>query len=106
MGRPKKNMEHHVIYNGHKRKHALKFQIVVASDGIVLHAAGPCAGIRQDWMIYLESGIDEKLPVVLKIFGTLFCIYGDSGYSQRHFMEIPFEGSQLTDGKRDFTKAM
>jgi nuclease HARBI1 len=35
-------------YNDHKRKHALKFQALVAPDGIILHAAGPLEGRRRD----------------------------------------------------------
>ena len=34
--------------NGHKRKHALKFQAVNSPDGMILHAYGPMEGRRHD----------------------------------------------------------
>ena len=37
-----------VVYNGHKRVHALKFQSIVVPNGIILSMWGPCEGRRHD----------------------------------------------------------
>ena len=37
-----------VAYNGHKRKHSLKFQVANSPDGLILHAYGPTEGRRHD----------------------------------------------------------
>ena len=44
IARPKGNMAQRVVYNRHKRRHALKFQAVNSPDGLVLHLHGPVEG--------------------------------------------------------------
>lgn len=38
--------------------------------------------------------------------GTSFCIYRDSGYNSRWFLEVPFQGSALSQAQKSFYKAM
>jgi hypothetical protein len=95
-----------VAYNGHKRKHALKFQAVVAPDGLILHAYGPMEGRRHDWTLYIRSGIDAQLRDCLLADGRQYYIYGDSGYCRRSYLQVPFAGSQLTSAEETFNKAM
>lgn len=38
--------------------------------------------------------------------GTGFCLYGDSACNRRWFMEVPFEGRNMTPSQRAFNKAM
>ena len=95
-----------VAYNGHKRKHALKFQAVNSPDGMIPHTYGPMEGRRHDWTLYVRSGLDEQLPVLLNVEGKRYCLYGDSGYSRRWFMEVPYQGSALSAEQRVFNKSM
>eukprot|EP00171_Calliarthron_tuberculosum_P009482 IDg9482t1 len=95
-----------VAYNGHKRKHALKYQAVNSPDGMILHAYGPMEGRRHDWTLYVRSGLDEQLPSLLNIEGKRYCLYGDSGYSKRWYMEVPYQGSNLNAEQRALYKAM
>jgi len=44
--RPKVNQR--VVYNGHKRVHSLKFQSVVAPNGLIANLLGPVEGRRHD----------------------------------------------------------
>lgn len=106
IARPKGNLPHRVVYNGHKRKHALKFQAVNTPDGMIQHVAGPMEGRRHDWNLYIESGLEANLPRVLEIEGERYRIYSDSGYSRRWFMEVPFQGANLTDAQKAFNTAM
>ena len=46
-----------MFFNGHKRIHALKFQIVITPDGLIAHAFGPVEGCRHDAGVLGESGL-------------------------------------------------
>lgn len=48
IARPTGNLPLLVVYNGHKRKHALEYQAVNAPDGLILHTARPIGGRRHD----------------------------------------------------------
>lgn len=38
-----------IVYNGHKREHAIMFQAVTSPSGLPMHLAGPIEGRRHDW---------------------------------------------------------
>lgn len=95
-----------VVFNGHKRSHALKFQAVTTPDGLILHAYGPVEGRRHDWTLYTRSEIDSQLEAFLRVGEDQFCIYGDSGYNERLHLQIPFQGSQMSPEESSFNKAM
>jgi DDE superfamily endonuclease len=63
-------------------------------------------GRRHDWTLFLQSGLDNQLAEKLCIGGTQYCLYGDSGYSQREYLEIPYQGSALSAHQRAFNKQM
>jgi DDE superfamily endonuclease len=48
-------------YSGHKRRNCVKFQVVSAPDGLILHIFGPVEGRRHNMTLYRESGIDFML---------------------------------------------
>jgi hypothetical protein len=95
-----------VAYNGHKRKHALKYQFVMAPDGIIIHMFGSIAGARHDCFLLSESKILQKLRIELKKGGKHFVIYGDPAYGYREHLVSPFKGARLTPKKEEFNKAM
>lgn len=106
IARPTGSVMQNVAYNGHKRLHCFKFQTVTTPDGFCLHAFGPTEGRRHDWFLYTASGIESLLDELLFIDGTQYCIYGDSGYNSRSFLEVPFQGTTLTSGQSAFNRAM
>ena len=55
---------------------------------------------------YTRRGLDTHLPEVLHIGAKGYCIFGDSGYNRRWFMEILFQGSNLSVQQVAFNKAM
>ena len=61
IARPQASEMQRVVYSGHKRKNALKFQALITPDGLIYHASGPLEGRRHDWTMYVPSGIDEQL---------------------------------------------
>lgn len=52
VARPRGYMRQLVVYNGHKRKHALKYRAINTPDGMIVHAHGPVEGRRHDVYLY------------------------------------------------------
>eukprot|EP00171_Calliarthron_tuberculosum_P005259 IDg5259t1 len=106
IARPSGAMEQRVAYNGHKRKHALKYQATTAPDGLIIHGYGPVEGRRHDWTLCTRSGLEQTQPTVLINNGTQYCLYGDSGYVRRWFLQVPYDGSNINVDEREMNKAM
>ena len=90
----KRNMSQRVVYNGHKRKHALTFRALNTPDGLILHLHEPMEGRRHEWTLFVQSGLDEVLSTVLEIAGTRFCVFTDAGYNPRWHLEVLFSRKQ------------
>lgn len=56
---PTGNLPQRVVYNGHKRKHALKYHAVNAPDVRILHADGPIEGCRHDWTLNVQRSLEK-----------------------------------------------
>ena len=104
IARPKGHKRQRVVYNGHKCKHALKYQAVNTPDGLILHAAGPIEGRRHDWTLYVRSSLDEVLPGVLNFDGLRYP--SPKGQFRTtlapqplHSRDIPVTNSELTIGE-------
>ena len=67
VARPKGYMQEMAVYNGYKRRQALKYQAVNTPDGFTLHAHGPVEGRRHDWYLYHCGVIEPNLPEILPI---------------------------------------
>lgn len=66
------------MYNGHKIKHAVKFQVVITSDEMLLHDDRLSVARQHNCRTYEKSGLDPKLEDVLMVDGKQFCLFGDS----------------------------
>ena len=100
------NIDQRVLYNGQKRKHCIKFQALTTPCGMAMHVAGPIEGRRHDWTLYLQSGLETTLGQLLEFERKCFVICGNSGYSARYFLYIPFRRSNLSDAQKAFNTAM
>ncbi|KIJ33504.1 hypothetical protein M422DRAFT_183116 [Sphaerobolus stellatus SS14] len=103
--RPVKNQ--HLLYNGWKRIHCLKYHILLSPDGLVIHVYGPVDGRRHDETGFKESGLQDLLD---KHFWTperepLF-IYGDSGYTVGPHIIAPYKGPALSQEQQHFNTQM
>ena len=106
IARPGDSTAQSVAYNGHKRKHAIKFQAITAPDGMIVHAFGPLEGRMHDWTLYVKSELDEMLPYVLNYGNEKFCLFGDSGYNERWYLIVPFSGTSMNPPQQLFNKSM
>ena len=95
--RPSQNQR--IVYNGHKRAHALKFQSVVTPNGLIANLYGPMEGRRHDCALLNQSGLLQSLvwhshnPAGQRLF-----IYGDPAYPIRPQLMGPFKGANITKG--------
>lgn len=74
VARPKRDDDQRSLYNGHKKTHAIKFQVLTAPDGLMVDVYGGSAGSRHDITMYRLSGLAERLTE------ADVTAYGDSGY--------------------------
>eukprot|EP00795_Rhopilema_esculentum_P008805 gene8805-biopygen1709 len=103
--RPVENQK--TVYNGHKRVHALKYQAVVAANGLIANLYGPVEGKRHDARLLRESGIIQLLENHSnRLDGTPLCIYGDPAYPLRPHLQAPFKNNHLTEEQQAYNKAM
>lgn len=95
------------LYNGHKRVHAIKFQSVVAPNGLIANLYGPVEGRRHDSGMLADSGLLPQLQLHSRSpLGNPLCIYGDIGYLLRPQLQTPFRGLHLTPLQQQFNTSM
>lgn len=97
----------HLVFNGWKRIHCLKYHVLLSPDGIVIHVYGPVDGRRHDETVFKESGLVDLLE---KHFwtpsGQPLYIYGDLAYSVGPHILSPFKGPALTQEQKKFNYKM
>ena len=80
-----------VVYNGHKRVHALKFQSVVVPNGLIANLYGPVEGARHDAGMLKDSGLLQTLErEAYSPRGDVLCLYGDPAYPLRPHLMAPY----------------
>ena len=103
--RPGQNQR--VLYNGHKKVHALKFQSLVTPNGLIANIFGPIEGKRHDSGMLAESNLLQQLQQrSFDTNGRVLCIYGDPAYPLRVNLQAPFRNPVLTQQQKDFNKSM
>ena len=96
-----------VIYNGHKRVHAIKFQAIVTPNGLIANLFGPVEGRRHDSGMLADSGLLPQLEEHCHTPNNMqLCIYGDMGYPLRPQLQTPFRGANITPEQNDYNNAM
>jgi hypothetical protein len=96
------------VYNGHKRLHALKFQSVMAPNGLIANLFGPIEGKRHDSRMLTMSGLLDKLQEhSYSPTGVALCLYGDSAYPHRvHLQHLFSRRGALTINQQEFNRTM
>ena len=105
VSRPGKHQR--TIYNGHKRIHAIKFQSIVAPNGLIANLYGPVVGKRHDSGMLAESGLLGDLQQYsYSPDGQPLCVYGDPDYPISVHMQCSFAGPELTCIQKEYNTAM
>lgn len=95
------------VYNGWKRIHCLKYQAIIAPDGIIAHLYGPAEGRIHDSTVWHESKIGEILDAYAYApDGTPLQVYGYPAYGINEHLISPFGGALLTEDQREWNKSM
>ena len=96
-----------VLFNGHKRVHAIKFQSVVAPNGLIVNLFGPVEGRRHDSAMLAMSGLLPMLEThSLTPTGQPLCLYDDPAYPLRVHLQGPFKGAALIAPQQLFNLSM
>ncbi|XP_072181446.1 uncharacterized protein [Diadema setosum] len=96
-----------ILYNGHKRVHALKYQSVTVPNGLIAHLYGPVEGRRHDAYILRQSGLLTELEARSHDQdGNPLCLYGDLAYPLRPQLQAPFPTTNITRLQENFNAAM
>ena len=69
------------LYNRYHRGHGLKFQSLVAPNGLILDLYGPVAGRHSDSTMLARSGLEAKLHTISGNLGYTIVVYADSAYA-------------------------
>lgn len=105
ISRPRRNQR--VMYNGHKKMHAIKFQSIVAPNGLIANLYGPVEGKRHDSAMLAQSQVLTQLQNhSFGPNGNVLCIYGDPAYPIRQQLQCPFRGARLTAIEKEWNKSM
>ena len=103
--RPKEGQRE--LYNGHKRVHAIKFQSIIAPNGMIANLYGPVMGRRHDAYMLAASGVLNELEQhSFEPTGNSLCIYRDPAYPLRIHLQTPFRGANITPIQHSWNKAM
>ena len=95
------------MFSGHKRRHGVKFQHVMAPNGIVVNSFGPYPGSHHDAAMYRVSGLENDLRTITRATdGAQMAIYGDAAYPLRPWLITPFHGHQLTQQQQLFNQTL
>ena len=86
------NESQKILYNGYKKVHAIKFQSVVAPNGLVANLYGPVEGKRHDSGMLAMSGLLDALQrYSVSPYSHTLGIYGDLALGpafKHHFEEL------------------
>jgi len=95
------------VYNGWKRIHCLKYQAIIAPDGIISHLYGPVEGRIHDSAVWTESGMSDILNAhAYTPDGSPLQVYGDPAYGINEHLISPFGGAFNTHNEREWNKSM
>ena len=104
IARPQHNQR--VVYNGHKRLHAMKFQSVVIPNGLIANLSGPFEGKRHDSTMLNQSGLLNDLRQVAFYNGEPLCLYGDPAYPLGVHLQGPYRNPNISPQQMQYNQAM
>ncbi|KAE9169870.1 hypothetical protein PF002_g30239 [Phytophthora fragariae] len=88
------------VYNGHKRRHCLSYQGVIAPEGLFISFWGPVEGRRHDTTLLRQSGLQEYIHSHPVLQNLDFIIYGDPAYGVSDIISVPYQGASISPNMR------
>lgn len=96
-------------YSGHKRTHAIKFQLVVTPDRLIASLFGPIPGARHDSYMLAESGLLQQLSQMMtrnQPNVLVYTLYGDPAYPQSQYIVGGYQNPAPNSIKAQWNTAM
>jgi len=84
-----------LLYNGHKRKHCVKWQGLMLPNGIMPLPFGPIHGSHHDSYMMDRSRVVPIMRRCCRLLGRVFQLYGDPAYPQSQWIGGPFRHDGL-----------
>ena len=84
-----------LLYNGHKRKHCVKWQGLMLPNGIMPMPFGPVHGSHHDSYIMDQSRVVPVMRRCCRRMGARYQLYGDPAYPQSQWVGGPFRHERL-----------
>jgi len=96
----------HILYNGHKRCHCVKWQGIMLPNGIMPMPFGPINGRNNDAFMLHESRLIPIMRRISRRLGQAYCLYGDPAYPLSRWMSAPFKHAVLNADEAHFNTQM
>ena len=102
----KPHLNQGVLYNGHKRKHCVKWQGLMLPNGIMPMPFGPIHGRRHDSYMLDQSRLVRVMRRCCRLAGKTYQLYGDPAYPQSPWIGGPFRHADLDHAETQFNALM
>ena len=92
-------------YSGHKKLHGIKFQSVVAPNGLIVDFYGCVVGRRADGYLLTRSKFVKRMRRLCRLEGRPYYVYGDPAYCLSQYILRGYKGACTRD-QAEFSAAM
>ena len=101
--RPDVGHEH--VYSGYYKSHGIKFQSVVAPNGLIVDFFGSVPGRRWDGYLLRRSRFLDRMRAFCRAAGGHYYVYGDPAYALSRYVMRGSKGT-MTPQQAAFSSAM
>ena len=104
-----------VVYNGHKKFHALKYQVLKLPNGLIGHLYGPIEGRHNDNFLLTDSNLLEmcaahanhpNIRADRPIHEWSLQIFGDPAYGLNPYLISPYTRNQQSPDEHEWNQRM
>lgn len=93
------------VYSGYKKLHGIKFQSVIAPNGLIIEMFGAIVGRRSDSYMLARSSLLGRMANLVATAGSPFYLYADSAYPLSMYLLRGYKGA-MTPAQQAFATEM
>lgn len=95
-----------VLYNGHKRVHAINFRSIAAPNRLIANLFGPERRRHDSDMLAESELLTDLQRHSFSPLGRPLCFYGDPAYPLNVDLQGPFKGARITPIQNEYNTKM